>query len=205
VTYLVAGAGLLPEDGWDRRHDLTFALELNRAECEYVTSQLAPAEARLTALATRAATLVERAAVAALRMDLYYTLDQADRAIAVGLSYLRAVGIEWSPHPSEEEARREYEAIWSQLGKRAIEDLIELPVLKDPVSLATLEVLTKLANAAYHLDLNFYVLASCRAVNLSLECGRTGRATRMAAPPASNLFAFRRCGRSMDEAFQGQP
>src|SRR5580700_6473041 len=116
LTYLVAGAELLPEDGWDRRHDLTFALELNRAECEFVTAQLPPAEERLTALATRAATLVERAAVAALRVDLYYTLDQTNRAIAVGLSYLQAVGIEWSPHPSEEEARREYEAIWSQLG-----------------------------------------------------------------------------------------
>jgi predicted ATPase len=171
LTYLVAGAQLLPEDGWDRRHDLTFALELNRAECEYVTAQLGPAEERLTALAARAATLVERAAVAALRVDLYYTLDQTNRAIAVGLSYLQAVGIEWSPHPSEEEARREYEAIWSQLGKRAIEDLIELPILRDPVSLATLDVLAKLANAAYQLDMNLYVLANCRAVNLSLECG----------------------------------
>ncbi len=116
LTYLVAGAALLAEDSWERRHELTFALELNRAECEFLTGALAEAEQRLTALSARAATTVERASVTCLRADLYTTLDQGSRAIAVGLDYLRHLGIDWSPHPTEEEARREYERIWSQLG-----------------------------------------------------------------------------------------
>src|SRR5580658_5221219 len=171
LTYLVAGAELLPEDGWDRRHDLAFALEVNRAECEYVTAQLGPAEDRLTALAARAATLVERAAVTALLVDLYMTLDKSDRAITVGLEHLGHLGVNWSAHPSNEEVRREYEGIWSQLGKRAIEDQIELPILNDPASMATLEILTKLGIPAFNLDRNLHALASCRAVNLSLELG----------------------------------
>jgi predicted ATPase len=65
------------------------------------------------------------------------TLDQR-RAIAVGRDYLRHLGIDWSPHPTEDEARREYDRIWSQLGSRTIEDLIELPLMSDPASLATL-------------------------------------------------------------------
>ena len=56
LTYLTAGAALLPEDCWERRHELTFALELHRAECEFLTGALAAAEERLTALSTRAAT-----------------------------------------------------------------------------------------------------------------------------------------------------
>ena len=47
LTYLVAGAALLAEDSWERRHELTFALELNRAECEFLTGALAEAEQRL--------------------------------------------------------------------------------------------------------------------------------------------------------------
>ena len=171
LNYLVAGAVLLAEDCWERQHDLAFALELNRAECEYVTAQLGAAGERLTALATRAATLVERAAVAGLRVDLYVTLDQVDRAIAVGLDYLRNLGFEWSAHPSEEEVRREYDRIWSQLRTREIEDLIDLPLLSDPASVATLEILTKLATYATITDNNLQVLVGCRAVNLSLELG----------------------------------
>ena len=99
------------------------------------------------------------------------TLDQSSRAIAVGLDYLRHLGIDWSPHPTEEEARREYERIWSQLGSRTIEALIELPLMNDPASLATMDVLTKLIVPALLTDANLLALVTCRAVNLSLERG----------------------------------
>jgi serine/threonine protein kinase len=146
LTYLATGAALLAEDCWESRHDLAFALELNRAECEYSTGQPGPAEEHLSALAPHAHALVERAAIACLRMDLYQTQAQHHRAIGVGLDFLRDMGVEWSPHPSEEELRREYERIGSQLGPRAIEDLIELPAMSDPSSLASLEILAKLAS-----------------------------------------------------------
>jgi PAS domain S-box-containing protein len=171
LTYLSAGAALLPEDSWERRHGLTFALELHRAECEFLTGALKEAEQRLAALSTRAANTVERATVACLRVDLYTTLDQSSRAIAVGLDYLRHLGIDWSPHPTEEEARLEYERIWSQLGSRTIEALIELPLMSDLASLATLDVLTKIGPPALYTDANLLALVTCRAVNLSLEHG----------------------------------
>src|SRR6202043_3400233 len=105
LTYLAAGAALLPEDSWERRHELTFGLELHRAECEFLTVALAEAEQRLAALSTRAANTVERATVACLRVDLYTILDQS-RAIAVGLDYLRHLGIDWSPHPTDRKSTR---------------------------------------------------------------------------------------------------
>jgi PAS domain S-box-containing protein len=171
LTYLVAGAALLEEDSWERRHELTFALQLNRAECEFLTGARAEAEQRLAALSSRAATMVERATVACLRADLYMTLDQGSRAVAVGLDYLRHLGVDWSPHPTEEEARREYERIWLQIGDRTIEELVDLPLMTDPASLATLDVLTKLGPAAFFTDFNLHSLVVCRAINLSLERG----------------------------------
>jgi predicted ATPase len=172
-NYLIAGAALLADDSWERRHELTFQLELHRAECEFLTGQLAAADERLTMLSSRAADTVELATVTCLRMDLYTTLDQSDRAVAVGLDYLRYLGIEWSPHPAEEEGRREYERIWSQLGSRAIEQLIELALMSDPASLATLDVLTKVLPAAGFTDANLVSLLVCRMVNLSLEHGNS--------------------------------
>jgi predicted ATPase len=44
LTYLIAGAALLPENPWECRYELTFALELHRAECEFLTGALAEAE-----------------------------------------------------------------------------------------------------------------------------------------------------------------
>jgi PAS domain S-box-containing protein len=173
LKYLIAGAGLLGVDCWERRHELAFALELHRAECEFLTGEAAAAAGRLTVLSSHAANTVELATVACLRVDLYTTLDQSDRAVGVGLEYLQHLGIEWSPHPTAEEARREYERIWSQLGSRAIEELIELPLMSDPASLATLDVLTKVLPPALFTDANLLSLAICRAVNISLEHGNS--------------------------------
>jgi PAS domain S-box-containing protein len=104
-------------------------------------------------------------------MDVCTTLDQSSRAVAVGLDYLRHVGIAWSPHPQEEEVRHEYERIWSRLGDRSIEDLIDLPVMEDAASLATIEVLSKLLPPAMFTDANLTSVTICKAVSLSLELG----------------------------------
>ena len=98
-------------------------------------------------------------------------LGQSSRAVAVGLEYLRHLGIEWSSHPTDEEMRREYERIWSTLADRPIEALVELPLMSDQASLATLDVLTKLAAPAWYTDANLASLIICRVVNLSLEGG----------------------------------
>src|SRR5882724_10642010 len=170
LTYLTAGAALLVEDCWDRLYELAFALEFHRAGCEFLTGDVEAAEQRLDVLWARAANVVDRAAVGCLRVDFYTTLDQS-RAVAVGLECLRHLGVEWSPHPTEDEARREYERVWSQLGSRTIEELIDLPLMSDPASLATLDVLTKIATPALSTDSNLHVLVVSRAVNLSLERG----------------------------------
>jgi predicted ATPase/signal transduction histidine kinase len=173
LNYFAAGRALLAEDRWERRRELTFALERHRAECEFLTAELTAAEERLALLSSRAANTVEQATVACLRVDLYTTLAQSDRALAVCFDYLRHLGVAWSPHPTEEEVRHEYERIWSQLGSRTIEELIDLPPMSDPASLATLDVLVKVVTPALQTDTNFLSLAICRMVNLSLERGNS--------------------------------
>ena len=102
-------------------------LEFHRAECEFLTGEFAGAEARLAMLASRAAGPVDQAAVACVRIDLYTTTNRSDLAIDVALSYLRDLGGEWTPHPTEQAVRQEYDRAWSLLGGREIEELIDLP------------------------------------------------------------------------------
>ncbi len=171
LNYLQAGAELLPDDRWRRCHELTFALELNRAECEFLTGNMVAAEKRLAELSSFAAGAVEEAAVACLGIDLYPALARSDRAVEIAIDYLHRRGIDWSPHPTDAEVRREYERIWSLLGARTIEQIIDLPPMSDPESLATLDVILRLAPAANFTDKNLYALGPCKAINLSLEKG----------------------------------
>jgi PAS domain S-box-containing protein len=176
LTYFTAGAALLPEDAWERRQELAFELELHPADCEVCTGALQAAEGRLAALATRAAGTVQRCAVAHRRVDLYTMLGAGERGVASALECLRHVGIDWSAHPTEVETHREYARFWSRLGSRAIEDLVDLPVMQDPETLATLDVLTVLTLSATYIDENLHALNVSRAVNLCLERGNSDAA-----------------------------
>ena len=171
LAYFIMGAGLLSDDCWQRRHDLIFTLELNRAECEFLTGHPLAAEARLAALSRCAVTTRERALVACWQMDVYVVLDQSDNAVAVGLAFLRHVDIEWTPHPDEAEVRREYERIGTLLGNRSIKALIDLPAMENAHAVATVDVLVKLIPPALLMDGKLGCLTICKAVSLSLEHG----------------------------------
>jgi predicted ATPase len=173
LEYLVAGCALLAEDSWERRYALTFALEFERAECEFLTGDFAAAEERLSILSERATNLVDSAAITCLRAELYMTLDQRNRAVEVCLQYLRRIGVDWSPHPTKDQVEREYTKIWRQLGARAIEQLVDLPLMIDSDCRATLDVLSVLSVPAWHADENLHDLVCARMANLSLEHGNS--------------------------------
>ena len=125
LKYLSKGSPLLADDRRERRYELTFALKCTgRIRVPDRRDMLATE--RLTML-SRATGTVERATVACLHMNLLTILNRPDRAVTVCLDYLRHLGVEWSPHPTKEEALSEYERIWSQIGTRTIEELFDLP------------------------------------------------------------------------------
>ncbi|MDB5407950.1 MAG: histidine kinase, partial [Rhodospirillales bacterium] len=76
-------------------------------------------------------------------------------------------------HPTKSEVRQEYEQIWSQVGSRSIEELVDLPLMSDPECRATLDVLTEVVTPALFTDENLVSLVICRMVNLSLEYGNS--------------------------------
>jgi PAS domain S-box-containing protein len=168
-----AGATLLADDGWIRCRELAFQLERDLGECEFMTGDLAAADKRLTALAGLASTRTERASVTWLRVTLYTAMDQSRRAVEVGLEYLKELGIAWSPQPTAEEVQAEYELLLRQVGDRAIEGLVDLPLMDDPERRATVDVLMAVLPPAVYTDKNLVLLVLCRAANVSIEYGNT--------------------------------
>src|SRR5712664_316476 len=172
LTYLTAGRALLPEDCWGRCAALTFALEIHRAECEFLTGDFAAAEGRLSALSERARRLVDLAAVTRLKEELFTTLGRTD-AIEACLDYLRRIGVHWSAHPAKADVEQEYERIWRQIGSRSIEELVDLPLMTEPELRGTMDVLNAVLSSASWTDETLFCLVLCRMANLSLEHGNS--------------------------------
>jgi PAS domain S-box-containing protein len=171
LQYFVAGQAILTDERWARHRDLIFQLELHRVECEFLIGELTIAAERMEMLRTRASSPVELAMVTCVGIDVYMTLGQMDRAVAVSLDYLQHLAIDWPLHPTEEQVKREYQRIWSLLGSREIEEVIDFPLMSDPTSIATMDVLIRALAPALFTDVNLYALVICRAASLSIERG----------------------------------
>jgi PAS domain S-box-containing protein len=173
LSYLATGRGLLTEESWDTDYELIFSFEYLTAECELLTASMESAEKRLSMLATRAKRGHDLAVVTRLQLTLYTALNRLDRSVEICLEYLRHGGTDWSAHPTGDDIRREYDRIWSLLGDRQIEDLINEPLLADPDILDVLEVLAEIVTPAVFFDQDLCALVICRMMNLSLEHGNS--------------------------------
>jgi PAS domain S-box-containing protein len=171
LKYLRAGAALLSEGTWERNYELIFTIEYLMSECELLTAEMVAAENRMARLAERAGNRHDFCVVTRLRLTLYTALDRSDRAADVFLEWLSRDGTVWSNHPSREDVMREYERIWSLLGDRQIEDLLDMPLIADPDVLDTLDVFTEIVTPALLFDQHLSSLVVCRMVSLSLEHG----------------------------------
>ncbi|HEY1140077.1 MAG TPA: AAA family ATPase [Lysobacter sp.] len=171
LNHLRAGRALLEEDDWQREYPLVFSLESLMAECELMTAELAAAEGRLEMLAGHAQTRHDFAVVTRLRLTLFTTRSRGDLCVEVFLDYLRRNGTDWPARPSREDVMREYDRIWTLLGDRSIEELVDSPLATDPDVLDMLDVFTEIVTPAFFFDENLSSLVLCRMVNLSLEHG----------------------------------
>ncbi|TMB22138.1 MAG: hypothetical protein E6J65_14880, partial [Deltaproteobacteria bacterium] len=173
LGYFNCGAALLPADSWERCYELVFAIELARAECEYMSGATEAAEDRLSMLSGRARDRIDLASVVCVQTNFFGMTERFQRTVEICLDYMRQVGIEWSLGATDDEVRREYQRLWNEVGDRPIETFLELPRMSDLECRATMDVLAGFLGVAYAVNANLLALAVLHMTRLSLERGNT--------------------------------
>ena len=173
LSYLRTALAVLPEKDWDQEYELFFSIEYDIAECELLTADMVAAENRLSMLAQRAKGPRDIARVTGLRVTLSKIVNQSGRGIGIALEYLRNGGTDWSMHPTRAEVVREYDQIWSQLGGRKVDELLDLPLMTKPDFLHCMDIMNEMIVPAHDCDHNLPPLIICRMVNLSLKHGNS--------------------------------
>ncbi|APR77913.1 Signal transduction histidine kinase CheA [Minicystis rosea] len=173
LKYLTQASALLASDRWERCPSLAFPIELALAECERLSGANDAAEARLSRLVPHVTCPIDLAAIVCMQIHLYTTTDRFDRVVPICLDYLRGVGIELAPAPTDEEVHAQYRHMRARMGDRSIEALLDLPRMTDPRRRATVDVLSLFTTPAYFANKNLYALLIVNIVLLSLEHGNT--------------------------------
>lgn len=174
LGYFSAGAGLLDEGHWSSHYELAFALGLEAAQCEYLCGRFEQALQQFDRLLERARADLDRASVYRLRLVQFENMSRYADAVTSARAGLRLFGVALPESNEEKQATLagEIDRIGTLLGTRAIESLIELPVMTDPAMRMVMRILTDIWSSTYILgDAVLSRLISATLVRLSLVHG----------------------------------
>ena len=173
--YLEQAAALLPANAWSTRHEETFDLTLERAECEYLGGNFLGADDLFNLLLDRADSDLARTRVYILRTRLYQVSGRFADGLKVALEALRLFDVVF-PESDQDLARRflsESREISGNLRGRRIADLVDAPALTDPTVKAIMGLLVDAMPCAYIARSQFFPLLAVRALNFSLHYGNS--------------------------------
>ena len=174
LGFLGAGLDLLRGGDWDREYELTFALNLEAAECEYVAGSEARGDRHVAALLERARDRRDYAAAQSLRVVHDEYLTRYHDAISAGSEALARFGL--AIPPSAADRARELEAAQAAIdrliGQHPVEAVTALPAMADPDDRTVMQLLARLHTPCYLSgDKVLTLLNTARMVRLSLERG----------------------------------
>ena len=175
ANYLAAGVAALPETALGEHHDLAFELRLEHAQCEYLGGHLERAEALFDDLFPFARSRLERTRIQTLRIMFYVTQARVADAIATARAALSEFGLILPDTPEAQALMCEAElaAIEEKRAGRRPDQLIDLPVSRDPEHCAVLRLFMVTAPSAYLVSPGLLSLINTVPVRLSLEHGNT--------------------------------
>jgi PAS domain S-box-containing protein len=171
IAYLEVAHELLGDKAHPSRGPTAFAIALLRAECEFLVGHVDDAEVRLLVLSRNCPNVQTSAEVTRLRANLYTMRGKLELGIDVCLAFLRQLGIDWRPHPTDREVDEEGHRLRRLAGEMSDDQLHALPPMIDPDHRATMAVFADLITPALLTDLNLSNIVILAAVRLTLQHG----------------------------------
>jgi predicted ATPase/GAF domain-containing protein len=173
-AHLISATALLNEYNWANQYDSTFETWMERAECEFLVRNDDQSKAILVELLERARSIADQAAVYRLRVLLHIVRSEIVEAVACARLCLHLFAIEIPQTPTQNQVQAEFDALWRTLGPRQIEELVELPLMRNHELEAAMRVLAIAVEPCYFIDLNQFCVLLFRITLMSIENGISG-------------------------------
>jgi len=191
--YLATGRAWLAASSWQTNYDLTLELYSENAEAAFLCGDFKDIESCTAIVLQEAKTVLDTVKVYEVKIQTDIAQGQSLKAIDTGLQVLRQLGISFPKEPDQSDIQLELGTITALLNERLIEDLIHLPKMTEPDTLAAMRILSSITIAAYTAAPDLMPLLVAKQVNLSIQYGNA-----FGSPFAYATFGMILCGRVGD-------
>ncbi|HEY9875321.1 MAG TPA: AAA family ATPase [Candidatus Obscuribacterales bacterium] len=188
--YLQTGIKLLTQNCWQSQYELTLNLYIAAVETAYLNADFDGMEQMAAQVLQKAQTILDKIKIYEIQIAAQTAQSEVLKAIAVARDALRQLGIELPSEADEVKITKALQALASQIEGRRIEELIDLPVMKNPQTQAAMQLLGMLFPTIFQGMSSLLPLLSSTMVSLSLKFGNAPASTVGYAIHGMVLCAF---------------
>lgn len=172
-SYLVVGLNLLPPDCWQTCYPLALSLHNELVEVAYLQGHFEQMEQWATPVLLQADTLLDKVKVYEVQVLAKTARNQLQAAVQLGLSVLHELGTTFPEQPGPADIESAFQDVQVALAGKPVSELLHLPLMTDPASLATMRILLSIGAPAYLVNPPLFPLVIARQLILSINHGNT--------------------------------
>lgn len=176
ASFFRHGAKILGNNWWELDYDKAIDYHNHWVEAEFLAANYDKVEEIFALIENKSINPLDKTKMIMCKID-YLTLQMDyNKAIEVGLLYLQQLGAGFTEEIDENTFGKLLTQIYTKIGDRKIEDLIELPDMTDKVQTTVISVLNALVNPAYCLGSPLLVIFILEAIDRVITYGNIAEA-----------------------------
>ncbi|MBF0224779.1 MAG: DUF2791 family P-loop domain-containing protein [Desulfobacterales bacterium] len=171
LNYFRAGIKIVDKQLWERNYDLALNLYIEAAEAEYLCGRFENMEEMIFTVLRRSRTFLDKIKVIKLKIQAYTAQNKIYEALKTAIPVLSSLNVNLPYKAGLINSLLPFFKTKISLMGKNIEDLENLPQMKDPMKLAAMDILSTVASAAYFVDPKLSGVITTILVNLSIKYG----------------------------------
>ena len=169
LYYLRSGLELLPDHPWEKHHNLTRALTIEMAQCEYMCGNHDIALQMMDTVLEQGGSPRQRAEQHLLKTIFFTGLNRHREAMATGLAGLKELGIAFPARPGKLLLLQRLFWTRRRLRRKNLNKITALPEQADPLQIVAMDLLIALSASAYYLDPMLCASSILKMVEIALK------------------------------------
>ncbi|WP_268048401.1 AAA family ATPase [Clostridium ganghwense] len=170
-VYFETGIKMLSNDSWKKYYDMTLKLYSEITEMSYLIGDFEKMEQYSRMVLDNAKTVIDKVKVYNVELQAYQSQFKIQEALNISISVLKEMDIDIPIAPTQADIESAFANLKEAMSGMEVEELVNLPVMKEPIKLAAMQILAGSISVTYKTAPMLTPIVVCKMMELSLKYG----------------------------------
>jgi predicted ATPase len=173
LKYFTLGRSLLSPECWTAQYELMLGLHINATEAAYLSKDFDQMEQLAEIVLQQAQTLLDGLQIYEIKIQAYQDQGNLAAGVATALNLLASLNVHLAHQPTPGYVWRKKKQMQWALARKPAHCLLNLPTMRDPNSLAAMQILAAVMPLVVFANPALGQLVVLQLLSLSLKAGNT--------------------------------